>query len=334
MATAASVSRKRKRDEERVLLGDPFVIQPHPSSVFDTSIKITPAVLLPRKCIPLNWLSGVPARLFSANIPALSIPGHVLVIKTDGERQLSAVERISEEAYTLYKLSPNVKMKEVRKLAQLTRKSHSPSPEVVDGRVINSSADWWAGLLMERLSLDKDCSKGRSVVLSMIHPSKAKLELAKSQSPQSQNLRILSPPAETAVFREPTATEFLEQIRTQYLDALYVAKTAIAYFAKSTLSRARVRFQQEPSDSTAPPPLSSLVDFLQDMLLPLDKMDLKYRKVLVQVATEETVEDKSIFKTEEEVYIHRWLNMNFKDKLLQSNDPGLKRQSEELKIRE
>lgn len=63
-------------------------------------------------------------------------------------------------------------------------------------------------------------------------------------------------------------------------------------------------------------------------------MDTKYRKVIVQVATEEAIEDTTIFKIGEEFYVQRWLSMNFKDKVLQSSDPVLRRQTEDLKIRE
>ncbi|KAF8440142.1 DNA replication regulator SLD3-domain-containing protein [Terfezia claveryi] len=290
MSTIASVSRKRKRDEEKVLLGEPFVIQPHLTSVFDTSLKITPAVLFPRKYIPLSWLTGVPSRLFSAVIPALDSPGNILITKTDGERQLSAVEKVSDGVFTLFKLSPLVKLKDVRRLAQLARKAVSPDLEkVVLGKKCLEK-DWWADLVMDNFT----------------------------------------------VGMEPTPTEALEQTRAQYLEALYVAKTSIAYFAKSTLSRTRVKFQQEATEdpSPLPPSIPQLVEFLQGMIIPLDKMDIKFRKVIMQVATEEAIQDTTIFKTGEESYVQRWLSMNFKDKVLQSSDPALKRQTEDLKIRE
>ena len=63
-------------------------------------------------------------------------------------------------------------------------------------------------------------------------------------------------------------------------------------------------------------------------------MDIKFKKVIMQVATEEAIQDTTIFKAGEEFYVQRWLSMNFKDKILQSSDPALKRQTEDLKIRE
>ena len=198
LAPVSSVSRKRKRDEEKVLLGDPLVIQvlqpstllpvshaniypllkPHLSSVFDTSLKINPAVLFPRKQVPFNWLSGVPSRLFSAHIPALDASGNILITKTDGERQLSAVERVSEGVFTLFKLSPLVKMRDVRRLAQQARKAVSQAPECKGGcRQDILKKDWWADLAQSNIRVGLLGSESQTVVLSMIHPSKRKQNL-------------------------------------------------------------------------------------------------------------------------------------------------------------
>ena len=150
------------------------------------------------------------------------------------------------------------------------------------------------------------------------------------------NSWLVSPPAEASVSRDQNPTETLEQIRLQYLEALYVAKTSIAYFAKSTLSRARVKFQQEiPEASASAPIMNQLVHFLQSMIIPLDKMDSKYNKVIIQVVIEEPIEEESaIFKVGEELYVRRWLSMNFRNEVLKSNDSTLKRKVEDLKIRE
>ncbi|KAI5808842.1 DNA replication regulator SLD3-domain-containing protein [Peziza echinospora] len=327
MATIASVSKKRKRDEEKVLLGEPFIIQPHTSSVFESAIKITPAVVFPRKCVPPSWLSGMPPRLFSASIPALDAPGYVLITKTEGERPLSAVEKISEGVFTLCKLSANVKMGEVRRLAQIVRKPTLPAPEYVHPSKICPEKDWWTQILLDGFDLDAaGAGGGNSVVLSMMHP----------KTQPAQDVRLLSPPAEIVEFREPTPAEILGQVLSQYLEALYVAKTSIAYFTKSTLSRARVKFQQEvtPGVGTSPQGIDQLVEYLQGMLLPLDKMDVKYKKTVIQIATEDTIEDGTMLKNGEEEYVHRWVKVNFNDKIIQHNDPLLKRQIDELKIRE
>lgn len=58
----------------------------------------------------------------------------------EGERQLSAVESLEDNAYVLYKLSTHVRLKDVRKLAaQLARlrKDFEPAESVGYGE------DWW-----------------------------------------------------------------------------------------------------------------------------------------------------------------------------------------------
>lgn len=98
--------------------------QAHAESPFDNPVRIIPTIVLPRAYFPLQWLSGVPARLYhcSNHIPALSEPGKIAVVKMEGERQLSAVESLEKDAYVLYKLSTQVRLKDVRKLyAQLSR---------------------------------------------------------------------------------------------------------------------------------------------------------------------------------------------------------------------
>lgn len=127
----------------------------------------------------------MPSQLFSAHIPALDTPGNILITKTDGERQLSAVERVSEGVFTLFKLSPLVKMKDVRRLAQQARKVISQTPECLGdcGQDILKK-DWWVGLAQTTFNVGLLGSGSQSVVLSMIHPSKINLKT------KSENMKI------------------------------------------------------------------------------------------------------------------------------------------------
>ena len=115
----------------------------------------------------------MPSRLFSAFIPALDSPGNILITKTDGERQLSAVEKVSDGVFTLFKLSPLVKMRDVRRLAQLAKKAMPLDPEKVEPGKRCLEKDWWASLVMDNFTVGMGESN-HTAVLSMIHPSKAK----------------------------------------------------------------------------------------------------------------------------------------------------------------
>lgn len=151
-------------------------------------------------------------------------------------------------------------------------------------------------------------------------------------------------------FADPTLGDILEKTGVQYFKTLYIAKvcpscpmsmenlltpqTSLAYFAKSTLSRARVAMQRERMLPSPPNPGSDLHAFLLEMHLPFDQMDIKYRKAIPQIVTEDQVENAVVFKPGEEEYVQQWRLATWQERLVQMNDPTLKRKVEELKIRE
>lgn len=55
---------------------------------------------------------------------------------------------------------------------------------------------------------------------------------------------------------------------------------------------------------------------------------------MVQVATEDPVEDISVFRVGEEEYVQQWRVATWEERLMQANDPVMRRKVEELKIRE
>lgn len=112
-----------------------------------------------------------------------------------------------------------------------------------------------------------------------------------------------------------------------------VWKTSLAYFAKSTLSRARVAVRGDSSELSGAPD-GELITFLQTMLLPFEKMDIKFRSVIPRIALEEKVQENEVLRAGEEEYVQEWRSAAFQDKLVQAGDQWLKRRVEELKIRE
>jgi DNA replication regulator SLD3 len=70
----------------------------------------------------------------------------------------------------------------------------------------------------------------------------------------------------------------LETLHQQYLETLYTSKTSLAYFAKGPLVRARTQIQSMPT-----PHHSDLADFCRDSIIPIKKMDLKYRDSIVNI---------------------------------------------------
>ncbi|TKA64232.1 hypothetical protein B0A49_09674 [Cryomyces minteri] len=78
-------------------------------------------------------------------------------------------------------------------------------------------------------------------------------------------------------FEQSSAQEVTQTIVAQYLEALYLTKTSLAYFSKGPLSRARAAFSTGIASS---PQLSDLTVFLRSMVLTLSVMDRKYRTKL------------------------------------------------------
>ncbi|RLL98292.1 hypothetical protein CFD26_107604 [Aspergillus turcosus] len=72
--------------------------------------------------------------------------------------------------------------------------------------------------------------------------------------------------------------ELLDAMKEHYLQALYISKTSVAYFAKGPLARCRAAFQGSGSVSTNTP--RHLADFYREAILAAKKMDLKYRETL------------------------------------------------------
>ncbi|PYH44459.1 uncharacterized protein BP01DRAFT_357770 [Aspergillus saccharolyticus JOP 1030-1] len=71
--------------------------------------------------------------------------------------------------------------------------------------------------------------------------------------------------------------DWLDNLRDQYLQALYISKTSVAYFAKGPLARCRAAFQSTEVEGSGP---HSLIEFYRESILVAKKMDLKYRETL------------------------------------------------------
>ncbi|KAI5295494.1 hypothetical protein KEM52_001217 [Ascosphaera acerosa] len=89
-----------------------------------------------------------------------------------------------------------------------------------------------------------------------------------------------TPPTGTSVGHEanqpPPLIDLLDQVRRQYLDALYASRSSVAYFAKGPLSRVRAVFSQTSSGLD----LSDLAAFYRQCVLQIKRMDLKYRETI------------------------------------------------------
>ncbi|KAA8908456.1 DNA replication regulator SLD3-domain-containing protein [Sphaerosporella brunnea] len=330
-----SSSKKRKRGEDKPVIGSPFIVQPHPTSSFDVSTKISPTVVIPRSHIPMSWLAGAPSRLFDVptESPAIAQPGYVVVVKIEGERQLSAVENVGGNVYAIYRLSTQLRMKDIRKVASQTKHLLTTVPSNYD----LCEREWWSEVGSVEYPFGDSPVNVAALDMGIgIH------DVVVEQTAMSSHAPIPPPPPPPKAEKhidaievegQPALCDILDQVRRQYFDTLYLAKTSLAYFAKSTLSRARATCRG--SDQ---PPLRArfdeLAEYLRKLMLPLDKMDLKYRKCLIQCVLENESGDPTVFRPVEDGYVQRWRQSTFQDRFVKENDPELKHKLEELRIRE
>ncbi|KAI1174912.1 DNA replication regulator SLD3-domain-containing protein [Nemania sp. FL0916] len=81
----------------------------------------------------------------------------------------------------------------------------------------------------------------------------------------------------------PTAEGIFDNIRNQYLEALYHSMGSLAYFAKGPLSRARAAFHL---DCDATLEMRDLVEFLKSLVMTTTQIDKKYREAIPKIQSE------------------------------------------------
>lgn len=188
-----------------------------------------------------------------AHLPALDIPGNVIIVKVEGERQLAAVEKVKDDVYTLYKLSTQLKMKDVRKTFAQVKKSRQNSENLHGGMDFTPEIlgfEWWSGLAAPGFSVGGPCTSESTIKLimgssdldnyddrspslyvnfHMLFPVLALILIPYDRTP-SVNAPLSPPVAADAVcekfetFAEPTLADILEKTGVQYFKTLYIAK--------------------------------------------------------------------------------------------------------------
>ncbi|CAG8110116.1 unnamed protein product [Penicillium olsonii] len=147
--------------------------------------------------------------------------------------------------------------------------------------------------------------------------------------------------------------ELLDGMRDHYLQALYISKTSVAYFAKGPLTRCRTAFQVR--DSEQPEASAELIAFYREAIIPAKKMDLKYKESLPSAVGDAALaisEDEQKPKGRkskkkklgrnglypgEERFIHKWWKeraMNESSARENSREAESKKQISDLRLRE
>jgi DNA replication regulator SLD3 len=280
--------KKRKRDDTTHpadIDSRPFAVQSAGDDSFAKTTHFTPVCVLQRAHLPLAFLDvkGSGSRLFAAHVQVLEllhengVQGNVLVAEQKEEARLYVVERAAKRVYVLCRLGEWITRD------TLNRLSHIPKEPVrqVKRKPSDSASlsPWWAQAAVDTPEGLPHDSRPTSAMLRLavqasipipkLLPDGAGLQDGKdvqhaaldSQGPDTQ--------AADAGPQDP-----VEDLAKQYLDALYLSRTSLAYFAKGPLSRARSTLND------ASPQSGDLVEFLRNSILPVNVMDKKYKESL------------------------------------------------------
>lgn len=197
------------------------------------------------------------------------------------------VERVQKDMYGLCKLASWLKERDISDLVVFSQ--NYPIAAFQRNIASHNAKDWWhqAALDGDRISeLDKRLPK--RLRASMMRPTKVQpvptLSIDKEHPSTgalpdvTRDISVEQPPIST---EEPlSGPQICENLASQYLEALYLSKTSLAYFAKGPISRARAAFT---SAGAACLPVYELTSFLRSILLTHSSMDKKYREKLPEI---------------------------------------------------
>jgi DNA replication regulator SLD3 len=293
----AQLPSKRKRDSLCGLgaFTKPFTIRTHPESPYDKPATFKPVRVIGRSQLPLTFLDTssdehfAPNSLFAAHIEILedgepeynieeSGSLRVLIARFETKRTLYAIERVQPRVYSICRLASWLKEKDVADLWDpanvqvLATRPKQKTDTVTQG-------EWWQHAVVETQPVEFPVKRAR---MRMMRPKPqpqitAVLPRQPEMTSDSGDARTLNTiPAELPLELPadlPSPQEQLNLLIHQYLDAVYMSKTSLAYFAKGPITRIRNAFTS--SDEGAPP-THELVAFLRTMLLSPKASEKKY----------------------------------------------------------
>ncbi|KAL4865216.1 DNA replication regulator SLD3-domain-containing protein [Aspergillus spectabilis] len=309
------LKKRKRPSVSEGLSAENIVIQAHAASLSDDPYVLEPIAVIPRFQFPFNWLDAPSAlsqiqsgSLFVANIPILEADLHpepvVLAVRLLSDGGLYVIERVKRSLYSLSKLARAVEEADIRVVVKAAshRVNSGLGPSTPRKQVdVGSGGDWWRlaqvddpapdnapqipakrakvhfvfGVASEPVVRDER-GEGISPMDSMDRSSSCDVRML-SVPPESQLVEAVVSGEVKGITHEPVQSpqELLDGLREQYLQALYVSKASVAYFAKGPLPRCKAAFQAPDVGN-----ISDLTGFYRAAILAAKKMDLKYRETL------------------------------------------------------
>jgi len=208
----------------------------------------------------------------------------VLIARLDHDAHFYAVERVQEGIYSLCRLGQWVDIGQLQAAAYITVKRSLREVEI--SHTVESEGRWWhTAILVPR---DEHRGKRRKdECRAQADPTRPQLPVSEdytragAQELQAEGFDKLS----VSVPEDDSPACSLEvradlqvvsaHIVNQYLEALYLSKTSLAYFPKGPLSRARAALN---FDQTTAAQRQELAQFIRSMILTMIAMDKKYKE--------------------------------------------------------
>ncbi|KAF1911920.1 DNA replication regulator SLD3-domain-containing protein [Ampelomyces quisqualis] len=275
----------------------PFTIKPYPDSPYDKPVTFKPVRVIGRSQLPLTFLdtaadeSFATNSLFHSHIDVLESHDYgsdngtdaprVLIARYETRNTLYAIERVQTSVYSIRSLAGWIKEKHVSELWDPSNLQSNPSCPLVAESIAESGV-WWQHAVVEVTSVERPLKQARMTMMRKNQATEAtkptvqqRFDSPATYEPLATNTLSFDPPEE--VFTPPSPQEQLEALVQQYLDAVYMSKTSLAYFAKGPITRVRTAFT---SPDTGAPPTHELVTFLRAMLLSPKASEKKYYEKL------------------------------------------------------
>jgi len=328
--------KKRKRDDTTQpteIDSRPFAVRPAGDDPFTRTTHFAPICVLQRAQLPLAFLDGSSNRLFAAHAQILESlhdngeEGNILVAEQKEEARLYVVERTAKRVYVLCRLGEWITRD------TLSHLSHAPKEPVrqVKRKLTDSApSPWWAPAAVDVPEGRPQDSRPTSAILRLaVQPQAPVLpggagSYGMEVQHNSTNSALESQIAETLAL-DTGSQDPVEDLAKQYLDALYLSRTSLAYFVKGPLSRARSTL---PGGTDVPSQGGGdLLEFLRNSIIPVNVMDKKYKEGLAALIKDLSLaspskddkpaksrrkkkfkpkRDKSGLFTNEQDYLERW----------------------------
>jgi hypothetical protein len=217
------------------------------------------------------------------------IEGHIIVAEQKEEERLYVVERAAKRVYALCRLGQWITKETMSRLAQVPPKEATSAAKRRITAPVGTSP-WWSRAAVD-LPKQRPQDPKRTASLSLFKAPQQALKAvpnlppteAAQQTRDVNTQRATEPQKPSTGVADNDAQDPVEELARQYLDALYLSRTSLAYFAKGPLSRARSAITGGHDGSTAS---SNLIDLLRNSILPVNVMDKKFKDNLPALVKE------------------------------------------------